>query len=133
MLLASVGLSWLAVRREEARRARQHVEGRARAFLGLIALAVDAYSMEVGVYPTTSQGLEALRSQPSDLGNGAKWSGPYVDKPIPPDPWGVPYKYVSLGEGTEGCEVWSSGPDRQFDTDDDLGFLVNDSGSRLSR
>ena len=57
--------------------------------------ALDTYRLDTGQYPTTEQGLNALMVRPQ--GN-AKWSGPYLQKAVPPDPWGRPYQYKSPGE-----------------------------------
>jgi general secretion pathway protein G len=46
--------------------------------------------MDTGRYPTTEEGLEALRSQPADV---VGWKGPYTTNAIPSDPWNDPYIY----------------------------------------
>jgi len=69
--------------------------------------ALDAYRLDVGKYPTSDQGLEALRTRPDDA---EKWDGPYLSKQIPLDPWGHPYEYVSPGENSE-VEIISLGAD----------------------
>ena len=61
----------------------------------LLATALDLYHLDVGNYPTTEEGLKALRERPS---NAASWAGPYLDKAIPNDPWGRPYNYKCPGE-----------------------------------
>lgn len=67
----------------------------AKSQIALFETAVDAYRLDVGRFPTTEQGLKALREKP----NGAtKWDGPYLPKEIPPDPWGNAYVYKSPGE-----------------------------------
>jgi general secretion pathway protein G len=82
----------------------------ARAQMALFETALDTYRLDVGKYPSTEQGLKALRIKPSD---GEKWDGPYLPKSVPKDPWGHPYVYrrtdngevemISLGaNGTEG-------------------------------
>jgi general secretion pathway protein G len=84
----------------------------ARSQMALFETALDTYRLDVGKYPTTEQGLQALRTEPS---NEKKWDGPYLPKSVPKDPWGHPYKYnrmdngevemISLGaNGTEGGE-----------------------------
>lgn len=67
----------------------------AQAQISLFGTALDTYRLDVGKYPTTDQGLDALRRQPEDLPN---WDGPYLPKEIPLDPWGNPYEYRSPGE-----------------------------------
>ena len=72
--------------------------------------ALDTYKMDVGVFPTTEQGLQALRVRP---GNVPQWSGPYLAKDIPDDPWGRPYIYKYPGENSQDPEVVSYGADGQ--------------------
>lgn len=58
--------------------------------------ALDMYKLDVGRYPTTSEGLGALVEQPSGV-NG--WNGPYLRKTtIPKDPWQYDYQYRSPGD-----------------------------------
>ena len=57
--------------------------------------ALETYKQETGDYPSTSQGLEALRTNPGIKG----WKGPYMDKDIGPDPWGHAYLYRHRAEG----------------------------------
>lgn len=88
------------------------------AFKGMIG----KYSLDVGYPPSTSQGLGALLSPPSDLPNPAKWDGPYIDTAIPLDAWDRPYQYAAPGRvNTDTFDVWSLGPDGQDNTPDDIG------------
>ncbi len=58
--------------------------------------ALDLYHLEVGKYPTTQEGLQALVQAP---GGADKWKGPYLKKKeVPKDPWGNDYKYESPGQ-----------------------------------
>lgn len=58
--------------------------------------ALDLYHLEVGKYPSTQEGLQALVQQPSGV---EKWKGPYLKKKeVPKDPWGNDYKYESPGQ-----------------------------------
>jgi general secretion pathway protein G len=61
--------------------------------------SLQMFAFDVGRYPTNSEGLEALVSNP---GNLESWKGPYVSKAIPMDPWGKPYVYRN--PGTHGGE-----------------------------
>ncbi len=70
----------------------------AKAQIELFGTALDAFRLDVGRYPTTEEGLRALREKPS--GQDA-WKGPYLPKEIPMDPWGKPYLYKSPGEHGE--------------------------------
>ena len=67
----------------------------AKAQISLFETALDTYRLDVGKYPTSEQGLEALRVKPEDM---EKWDGPYLPKEIPLDPWGNAYVYTSPGE-----------------------------------
>jgi general secretion pathway protein G len=55
---------------------------------------LDLFKLDVGRYPTTAEGLEALRVKSSEIPN---WDGPYLKKGVPLDPWGHPYVYRSPG------------------------------------
>ena len=67
----------------------------AQAQIELLGTALDTFRLDVGRYPTTQEGLEALRRQPSGV---QKWDGPYLKKGVPLDPWGKAYIYHSPGE-----------------------------------
>jgi general secretion pathway protein G len=63
--------------------------------IGLFETALDTFRLDVGRYPTTEEGLKALREKPSGADN---WQGPYLPKEIPMDPWGKPYVYKCPGD-----------------------------------
>src|SRR4030065_1332062 len=67
----------------------------AKAQIELFGTALDTFRLDLGRYPTTEEGLKALREKPSGAEN---WQGPYLPKEIPVDPWGKPYIYKSPGE-----------------------------------
>jgi len=69
----------------------------ARSQIQILALALDAYRLDNDVFPTTSQGLEALRTFPATDAPPANWKGPYLRQLVPMDPWGQAYLYVSPG------------------------------------
>lgn len=72
-----------------------------------IAQAVELYYLDLGTYPTSQQGLQAL-VQPT----GPAWRGPYVrDSRGLNDPWGQPYLYRAPGAGGKPYEVYSLGSD----------------------
>ncbi len=70
----------------------------ARAQMDAISKALDAYRLDVGRYPSSALGLEALMVQP---GGVVKWGGPYLKKGVPLDPWDQAYRYKSPGEHGE--------------------------------
>jgi general secretion pathway protein G len=60
-----------------------------------IAQSLDLFKLELGRYPTTQEGLQALVAAPPGLAN---WAGPYWKKSsAPKDPWSHEYKYVAPG------------------------------------
>jgi general secretion pathway protein G len=64
-----------------------------------LSVILDLYNLEVGQYPTTEEGLQALIEQPVDA---ETWNGPYIKKADSLiDPWGQPYEYSSPGEHGE--------------------------------
>ena len=88
---------------------------------------LQAYRLDLNNYPTTSQGLEALRMAPGDLANPAKWSGPYLEEPVPLDPWDQAYRYAWPGtRNADLPDIWSVGPDGVDGTDDDVGNWLSE-------
>jgi len=81
--------------------------------------ALKLYALDHGGdYPTEAQGLDVLVRPPS--GNDVRWKGPYLDNQ-PTDGWGTSLRYVFPGrEHAGGFDIVSPGPDRVFDTDDDI-------------
>jgi len=81
-----------------------------RAQLAAFDKALSAYRLDTGHYPATEQGLNSLIDRPSDE---PKWSGPYLAKAVPPDPWGRPYVYRQPGEAGRDYDLLSFGRDGQ--------------------
>ena len=79
--------------------------------------ALELYKLDVGRFPRSGEGLEALVRQPS----GAKgWNGPYLKKDeLPMDPWGNPYEYRVSGSKIEiisyGADGRAGGSDEDAD------------------
>lgn len=71
--------------------------------------ALASYRLDVGQFPSTEEGLNALMAKPS---SATKWSGPYLSKAVPPDPWGKPYIYRAPGAKSE-YDLLSYGKDGQ--------------------
>lgn len=70
----------------------------ARAQIDALEKALDQYRLDVGQYPSTEQGLAALNERPAGI---SKWTGPYLKKAVPLDPWGKSYFYKYPGEKSE--------------------------------
>jgi general secretion pathway protein G len=64
--------------------------------IGQISQTLDLFKLEVGRYPNSQEGLQALITAPAGVPN---WNGPYWKKDtLPKDPWGNPYVYVFPGQ-----------------------------------
>jgi general secretion pathway protein G len=74
----------------------------ARTQIELLGMALDNYRLDNGSYPTTEQGLAALRTRPTSEPQPRNWRGPYLQKDVPDDPWDRPYLYRSPGEINAG-------------------------------
>ena len=84
----------------------------AKAQIELFALALDAYRLDNDFYPSTAQGLRALRERPDGEPEARNWRGPYLRKAIPLDPWARPYVYKSPGDvNAESYDLLSYGRD----------------------
>ncbi len=84
----------------------------ARAQIEILGLALDAYRLDNDYYPSTAQGLAALRPAPSGEPAARNWRGPYLKKPVPLDPYGRAYLYQSPDEANpDGYELLSLGRD----------------------
>lgn len=81
------------------------------------------YKIDLGGYPTTAEGLQALLTPPGD--GADRWRGPYVEvsgNRLPVDPWGEPYQYQYPGtHNKDGYDLFSKGPDKTSGTADDIG------------
>ena len=85
--------------------------------------SLERYRMDLGSFPSTSEGLAVLMSAPANA--AGNWRGPYADTPggkPPLDPWGEPYQYRSPGTHNKSSyDLFSKGPDKTEGTDDDIG------------
>jgi general secretion pathway protein G len=91
---------------------RQADAYRAKALSDISTLdsALQAFRLDNDRYPTTEEGLQALRTAPSDAKN---WRGPYLQKPLVPDPWQHEYVYECPGPNGQDFVVLSYGKDGQ--------------------
>ncbi len=84
----------------------------AQAQLDAFSVALHAYQLDVGAYPSSEEGLQALRLTPPTTHASAAWRGPYVTKEIAVDPWKRPYVYVSPGlQNPASFDLYSLGRD----------------------
>ena len=80
----------------------------AKAQIELLGAALDQYKLDIGSYPTTAQGLDALVNNP----NVPNWAGPYLKKTtVPKDPWGTPYQFGCCPGQHGDYDLWTLGAD----------------------
>ena len=82
----------------------------AHAQINQLKTALGTYKIDIGTFPTTEQGLQALRVAPAGV---TQWAGPYLSMEVPNDPWGHPYQYVFPGEHGDEPDIVSYGADGQ--------------------
>lgn len=70
--------------------------------------ALDTMRLDLGRYPTAEEGLSALVTAPA---GATSWQGPYIDGPVPNDPWGRPYLYIPSANVDESPRIGSFGSD----------------------
>jgi len=92
------------------RRADVAKQTAARQQINSFNTALGAYKLDTSLFPTTEQGLNALRVKPEGL-NG--WQGPYLPQEIPTDPWSRPYVYKYPGDHGDEPDIISLGADGQ--------------------
>ena len=83
-----------------------------------LSTALKLYELDNGNFPSTSQGLAALRTKPSSNPIPKSWNGPYIEKE-PIDPWGRPYVYASPGDHRPDYDLYSKGKN-ESSADDDI-------------
>jgi len=99
-LLAGIVLPKYLAREKKGRQAA------AKTQIELLGQALDQFRLDTGKYPNTSEGLNALMTNPGT----DNWDGPYLKKAVPNDPWGKPYIYQSPGSHGE-YDLSSNGAD----------------------
>jgi len=102
VLLASAVTVYATKRVEEAKTTRAKLD------VEQLGTAIDIFYLQNGGYAAQ---LDDLRTKPSgqDLPN---WNGPYIQKPVPNDPWNRPYVYVVPGQhNTDSFDLYTLGKD----------------------
>jgi general secretion pathway protein G len=134
VLLVTTLLSGCGMQPDPAKQAaeeKQEATNIASMQVGVLTAALDAYKTSLGEFPSTKQGLQALRTRPADLPPGKRWEGPYLTSQrsvlqlkmdMLTDPWGHAYQYRLPGKHKpDGFDVWSMGPDGVDGSQDDIG------------
>ena len=112
-VLAATIVPRLAGRSEQAKIAR------AKSDIATIGLALDLYELDTDQHPDTLDALVAI-DPPAGLTDDAKarWSGPYLKKGLPKDPWGHAYNYKKQPQHNLDYDISCLGPDGQPGNDD---------------
>lgn len=81
----------------------------AKAQIDAFDKALQAFRIDMGRYPSQSEGLQALVAAP---GADQRWRGPYLKDAVPLDPWGTPYEYRQPSTRGKDYDILSLGRDR---------------------
>ena len=81
----------------------------AKAQVEMLSTSLDAFRLDTGRYPTTSEGLKVLWQKRNSEIRG--FSGPYLPKPVKEDPWGYGYQYKGDSKEDNPYELYSFGSD----------------------
>ncbi len=73
--------------------------------------ALLTYRLDIGDFPETDDGLEALVRKPSNERAASNWQGPYLDDEVPLDPWSQDYQYEREPSGLQDFTLYSMGAD----------------------
>jgi general secretion pathway protein G len=79
----------------------------AKAQIDALVKALGAYRIDTGKFPSSEQGLAVLTAKPA---SEPRWTGPYLQKALPVDPWGRAYLYTKLS-GANDFEIKTLGKD----------------------
>ncbi len=96
-------------------------ETQAKAQISEFESVLDTFRLDVGRYPTTEEGLQAMRTRPGTL---ERWDGPYLRKDVPLDPWQHPYVYRFPGQHGD-YDLLSLGADGQEGGEGENADVVN--------
>lgn len=118
VLLASVVTVVVIKRVEEAKHAKAVTD------INTLESGLDQFCLHCGRYPTTEEGLDALRVKPQsdDLKN---WSGPYIKHAVSADPWNRSYVYKCPGDHSSDFDLYSYGRDGKQGGDGPDADIVN--------
>jgi general secretion pathway protein G len=76
----------------------------------ILKSALDTMRLDLDRYPSTEEGLALLVTKPRDAALAARWHGPYLEGPVPLDPWKHPYHYSQPGKLPYPFALYSDGP-----------------------
>jgi general secretion pathway protein G len=88
--------------------------------------ALETMRLDIGRFPNEQEGLALLVTKPADPALAQRWSGPYLDGPVPMDPWGNPYQYSPQASADQPLTLYSTGADGKrggTELDADIGYV----------
>lgn len=97
----------------------------ARNQIEVYMLALQAYYLDCGMYPSENQGLEALWVKPELFPVPQNWDGPYLDREIQMDPWGNAYVYSRLLNASVPFSITCYGSDGREGGDADAADIIS--------
>ena len=80
-----------------------------KAQIKMFSTALDSFNLDVGRYPSDSEGLKVLWTKSKDIRG---YDGLYLDKAVDLDAWGTPYVYKTTS-GDHGFDIISYGKDKK--------------------
>lgn len=83
-----------------------------------LGAALDMFRLDMGRYPTSAEGLQALIEEPP---GAERWKGPYLRKTesIPTDAWGNEFRYDAPGQHG-AYDLYSLGADNTEGGEEDI-------------
>jgi len=82
-----------------------------------VTVALDEFKAQLGRYPTTKEGLQALLTPPRGSDG---WDHPFLER-LPQDGWHHEFRYrFSAAADIQTFDLVSAGDDGDFDTRDDV-------------
>lgn len=100
---------------------RRAEEKRVEADFNAIESALKLYRLDNFAYPTDTQGLQALITEPS---SARAWRGPYLES-MPIDPWETEYQYRNPSDHGQDFDIYSFGADGVAGGEGDAADLGN--------
>jgi general secretion pathway protein G len=119
-LASMVFLAGCPLRAVKARKQAQRAV--TQAAVQQVVLGLELFRVNLGRYPTSEEGLEALIKAPADSQLAEKWkaAGPFLGEQSLVDAWKNPLQYERLDNPAQPFRVWSMGPDGEDGTPDDV-------------
>ena len=110
VVVAIIGLLAAIIAPKVLSRADDGASAKVKTDVANIMSSVKLYRMDNLSYPSTVNGLQALKNKPVDAN---RWKGPYIDL-LPKDPWGREYLYANPGTHNTDFDIYTLGADNKL-------------------